>query len=487
MKTIKELIVLIIVFIAGNICYKTCAQSIPVNIYPDSVINDVSDHPVGINVNFLMDGGRFPNPKHSVTEALKEMGVKYIRYPGGEKSDLQLFSAPPYEKSDPRLSRTAGLHEYPGFLFTADGKFSFDPLDFDEYMTMCRALNAEPVVVVPADCYLVKPKEGEWLSSREDLIRNAVEWVRYANIKKKYGVKYWMVGNESWNPNNPNSTVDIYANDVIDFSKAMKAIDPSILVVANGEGDEYLKQIVIKTEGYADRICVSNYGVWNFKRGYDTYKDSAQVLIWPAISAINAIDKYAKPEKKNDLKVIVAEFGTIDWFNYWKGDNDMGHAIVNFDMAGQLLMRKEIEFSCFWNTRWVEVESKPGTDHDALDKDGNINPTGIALKIWNHFLGEFMVRSEAPDPIISYSSFSPKENKLYIYLINKTGKPAATNIAVNGYTVNTVVNKWEYAGSSPNDMKPVWKKLKQTTLKQTQILNGTSITVYELKLAKSNN
>lgn len=260
---------------------RTIAQINSVKIYPDSVINDVSNRPIGINLNFLMDGGRFPNPKQTVTEALKEMGVKYIRYPGGEKSDLQLFSAPPYEKAAPRLSRSAGLDDYPG-MFTPDGGFIYDPLDFDEYMIMCRSVNAEPVVVVPADCYLLKPKEGQWLSSREDLIRNAVEWVRYANIKKKYGVKYWMVGNESWNKNNPNSTADIYAQDVIDFCKAMKAVDPSILIVANGEGDEYLKTIVTKTEGYADRICVSNYGVWNFRRGYDTYKDTTQVLIWPA-------------------------------------------------------------------------------------------------------------------------------------------------------------------------------------------------------------
>jgi hypothetical protein len=352
-------------------------------------------------------------------------------------------------------------------------------------MEMCRAINAEPVVVVPADCYLLKPKEGEWLSSREDLIRNAVEWVRYANIKKKYGVKYWMVGNESWNKNNPNSTADIYAKDVVDFCKAMKAVDPSILIVANGEGDEYLKTIVIKTEGYADRICVSNYGVWNFRRGYDTYKDTAQVLIWPALSAIDAINKYAAPQRRNNLKVIVAEFGTIDWFKMWNWDNDMGHAIVNFDMTGQLLMRKEIEFSCFWNTRWNENEIKPGTDHDALDKDGNLNPTGVALKIWGNFLGRLMVKTKAAAPLISYSSFSPAENKLFIYLINKSGGSAEARIHVDGYSVNSVANKWEYAGSSPADMKPVWKKLKKSSLKQVQLLSGTSITVFEVKLKKA--
>lgn len=39
-----------------------------------------------------------------------------------------------------------------------------------------------------------------------------------------------MIGNESWNKNNVNSTVDMYAQDVIDFSKAMKAVDSGILI-----------------------------------------------------------------------------------------------------------------------------------------------------------------------------------------------------------------------------------------------------------------
>ena len=49
--------------------------------------------------------------------------------------------------------------------------------------------------------------------------------------KRDSEVKYWMLANETWvtekNPYN-------YANDVVDFSKAMKAVDPSIMIVPNG-------------------------------------------------------------------------------------------------------------------------------------------------------------------------------------------------------------------------------------------------------------
>lgn len=100
--------------------------------------------------------------------------------------------------------------------------------------------------------------------------------------------------------------------------------------------------------------------------------------------------------------------------------NDMGHAIVTFDMTGQLLMEPQIEFSCFWNTRWIGNENS-NADHDALDKDGNMNPTGVALKIWNSFLGTQMVRSESCDSVITYSSINRDRNKLFVYAVNKRG------------------------------------------------------------------
>src|SRR5215813_4263561 len=100
-----------------------------------------------------------------------------------------------------------------------------------------------------------------------------------------------MIGNESWNSNNQHSTADIYAGDVIAFSKAMKAVDPSILTIANGAGDEFFKTVIRKAGDHFDRLCVSNYGVEHFLRGYATYRDTLQDLIGPAETALQAMNK----------------------------------------------------------------------------------------------------------------------------------------------------------------------------------------------------
>ena len=455
------------------------AQSITVKCYPDSIIKDVPNHPIGINLDFFMDGGRFPKAKFSVQEDLKKMGMKFLRYPGGEKSDLYLFSVPPYDKSLPNLARTAGLDDYPEVITKDKKGFTYDPLDFDGFMAVCKANNAEPVIVVAADCYLLNTKPGERISTKEELIRNAVEWVRYANIKKRYGVKYWMIGNESWNSNNQNSNVNIYAQDVIDFSKAMKAIDPTILTIANGAGDDFFKTVIQKAGDYFDRLCVSNYGVNNFFRGYDTYKDTTQDLITPAETALQAMNKYATKDQLKKFKMIVAEFGSIDWANHWKGTNDMGHAIVVFDMAGQLIAQPQIEYSCFWNTRWIENESSPGRDHDALDKDGNINPTGMALMIWGRFMGKKIIRTSSCAPLISYACTD--KGRLLLYLINKTEKQQQIKLDLTDYKVNKLYQAWEYYGKSESDTSPVWQK-KDVQNKSGYLLKPFSINVIDLKI-----
>lgn len=265
---------------------------VDIRINPDSVLADVSHAPVGINVNYFMDGGRFPENETRLAPALRELGAAFLRYPGGEKSDLYMFAPPPYDHSEPTVARTAGLKDYPG-MFNPDGSTVFDPLDFDEYIALCRSVGAEPVVVVAADRYLMPVADGERGADRGVLIEHAAQWVRYANITRNYGVKYWMIGNETWNANNPGSTAEIYAADVIDFARAMKAVDPSILIIANGDSEDYFGTVITRAGEFIDRLTVSNYGVWDFVDGYDTYRRGVPSLVYPTTTALNAINRYA--------------------------------------------------------------------------------------------------------------------------------------------------------------------------------------------------
>lgn len=90
----------------------------------------------------------------------------------------------------------------------------------DEYIDLCRAVGAEP-------CIHVRLFGG---SADE-----AANLVRYTNITKQYAVKYWAIGNEPdlfvKKRGASRYTVADYATDFVVYRQAMKAVDPTIIVM----------------------------------------------------------------------------------------------------------------------------------------------------------------------------------------------------------------------------------------------------------------
>jgi alpha-N-arabinofuranosidase len=455
-------------------------SGVNVRVLPDSVLSDVSHHPVGINLDYFTDDDDYLKPARRTADALKDMGIKYLRYPGGNKSDFYFFSEPPYNESIPTLARTGkgavgGRHR----LLKNHSEYAVDVLDFDEFIAMCREIDAEPIITVAADEYLVDYPKGCTWASREELIEHAVEWVRYSNIKKGYGVRYWMIGNESWHKQNVNSTAEIYARDVVDFSLAMKAVDPSIYIIPNGNSQEFCETVLEIAGDHIDYFCISNYPVWEYRAGYATYRDTLQDLMHPVDRALNAIRNKGMA---SELKLIVCEYGPFDWANSWPFINDMGHALCNFEMTGKQLEVPEIEFSQFWNTRWINNDSVENAVFDALDKHGNFNANGYTMMIWGKFLGNQMVKSTSSVHLRSFASYVPEEKRLCVYLMNMLEEPQSISLDLQGYDVESILQAWELVGEGPDDVEPVWQKCDWSADPMHPRVSGTSITVLEYRL-----
>jgi hypothetical protein len=452
-------------------------------VFPDSVLSDVSHHPIGINLDYFMDDDNYLKPPIPTAEALKKMGVRYLRYPGGNKSDFYFFSKPPWERSEPTLARTGrgavgGRHR----VLKNYSDFGVDVLDFDEFMEMCAEIGAEPVICVAADEYLVDYPAGCTWASREELIAHAVEWVRYANIKKGYGVKYWLIGNESWHRQNINSTAEIYARDVVDFSKAMKAVDPAISVVPNGNSVEFWEKVITIAGDHVDHLCFSNYPVYEYKAGYATYRDTLQDLMHPVRRAQTAIERYATPAQKARWKLINAEYGPFDWGDYWPKISNMGMTLATFEMTGHQLNEPDLLFSCYWNTRWINNDSVDHSAYDALDRNGNFNAIGMGLAIWGTHLGEKMVKTTGTVHLRSFASFSPSDGRLFVYLINTAPGIQAVELKIAMQGNPEVALARELVGNSPEDVDPVWQECEPWNNPTRFSIKGNSITVIEYGL-----
>jgi alpha-L-arabinofuranosidase len=116
-------------------------------------------------------------------EMAQESGVTFLRWPGGNWGD----------RNDIRTSY------------------------IDNYMGIARTIiRAEPSITV------------RLLGGTPE---QAADLVRYVNIDRQYGVKYWSIGNEPdlYIVEDPTWTPEYYAKRWREFAEAMKAVDPNII------------------------------------------------------------------------------------------------------------------------------------------------------------------------------------------------------------------------------------------------------------------
>ncbi|MBN1671133.1 MAG: carbohydrate binding domain-containing protein [Kiritimatiellae bacterium] len=377
-----ELVVAVVLLPAGR-PVAWAADSVTVDV--GSVINEPAGRPVGMNSNYLMDSERARRsvPPRGTEAGLAELAPGFVRYPGGEKSDAYLWSVAPWTSSVPTLART-GPDEWPAMSrqFTQSDNATWiagkEPLSFDEFVAICLNIGAEPTICVAYDSAYKPATPPNTSPSLSELLTNAVEWVRYANVTRGYNVTYWELGNETdYGPSYAGADPGAaqYAADLIAFSAAMKAVDPTIKIGANGQSAARFQAILTNAAAAAavDFLAVHDYPAYNWTAGYEQFRTSSPSFTNRVRTALAALDAYAPPADKARIKVALTEINAVDWADGgWENVNDLGHALVLFDMLGQHLMIPELLFTQVWNTRWVE------NDATALPA-GTSNLLGTAL------------------------------------------------------------------------------------------------------------
>ncbi|MEU9918815.1 cellulose-binding protein [Streptomyces sp. NPDC051001] len=156
----------------------------------------------GVGMNVAVYDGNMNHP--AVPGLLRNAGVGAVRYPGGGYAD--------------------GYHWQ---THTVEGGYVAPNTDFDTFMGTVRTAGAQPIIT------------ANYGSGTPD---EAAGWVRYANVTKGYGVKYWEIGNEvygnglygaTWETDHHASkTATTYATNLVQYASAMKAVDPSIKIGA---------------------------------------------------------------------------------------------------------------------------------------------------------------------------------------------------------------------------------------------------------------
>ncbi|MEO3810220.1 cellulose binding domain-containing protein [Sphaerisporangium sp. B11E5] len=176
------------------------ADPVQVTVNTRAGLAAVPDTGIGVN-HAIWDTTLGSDP---VADLLKDAGVQMVRYPGGSYADI-----------------------YHWKTHTAPGGYVAPDTDFDTFMRGARRTGAQPIII--ANYGTGTPQE-------------AAEWVEYANVTKGYGVKYWEIGNENYGnghygsqweaDDHADKSPDEYARNVVAYSQAMKAKDPTIKIGA---------------------------------------------------------------------------------------------------------------------------------------------------------------------------------------------------------------------------------------------------------------
>ncbi|MEP7252772.1 MAG: T9SS type A sorting domain-containing protein, partial [Ginsengibacter sp.] len=450
-------------------------QNISVDV--TDVIRTIPPNAIGINMNYLMDGTYISSNTQSATAtALKNMGMKFLRYPGGEKSDNYLWSQSPYTHAAPAMTLT-GSCQWPSgdsrFVNSDYATAKSVVLDFDEFVTIYKQVGAEPIIVCAYDAAYYSASVGHTIPNPcgqkpllSTLVTNAKEWVKYANITKGYKIKYWCIGNESWNLCDYNGCVSAtqYAADIVTFASAMKSVDPTIKIIANGRGSVWWQTLLqSNAASYIDYLGVSCYPIYNYSGGYETYRTMSSNLLNEAQTAVNSINTYATPSDKLRIKIITTEYNAIDFGNGWTNTNDVGHSLVVFDIMGQHLKNPQIESALFWNTRWVTNTTSPQNIDDALDKNSNLNASGLALSIWgNNMLPELLNASSTGSGnnfIKVFADYDDATNKLNLFMLNKDDIDRTINFDISNYIASPFYQRLQYKGTNVSDKFPTYTVL----------------------------
>jgi len=136
-------------------------------------------------------------------------------------------------------------------------------LGLDEFMTLCKLINAEPYISVNAGF-------GDSHSAAEEVeyMNGSVNTPLGAQRAKNghpepYHVKFWNIGNEPWGSWQLGHTdLKYYVLKHNEFAKAMRAVDPSIVLVASGmmlQNDNVPANLRAKYVGSLDGLDGSDY------------------------------------------------------------------------------------------------------------------------------------------------------------------------------------------------------------------------------------
>jgi alpha-L-arabinofuranosidase len=265
----------------------------------------------------------------------------------------------------------------------------------------------------------------------------AADMVRYTNIEKKYGVRYWNIGNEptlyDGELKNRGETYDVkrFNEEWRTFAEAMKKVDPTIKLVGPeinqfsydptpgattnfGERDETWMIEFLKANG--DLVDVVSFHRYPFPRtrisgapSIDELRRNAQEWDKIIVHARELIHEYTG----RDLPIAITEFNSAYDKSFGGETTPDSHfnAIWMADVLGRM-----IKNGVFMTNQWY-LTAQPGYGGLGLVGQSDVFPSYYTYQMYKEF-GQELVYSSSDDPYLSIYAARRPDGSLTLIVIN---------------------------------------------------------------------
>jgi alpha-N-arabinofuranosidase len=388
--------------------------------------------------------------RRDVVDAVTGLGVSILRWPGGN-----------FVSSYDWTDGIGPKDQRPARLDLAWNDVESNRFGTDEFLQYAEAIGAEPYICVNLGLGTI------------DDARNWVEYVNesqptyWANLRRQngrdepYGVRYWALGNEidgPWQMGHKNA--EDYSKMALEAAKAMRAVDPSIRLVASGSsnyGADWIhwNRTVLQTlRNQVDYIAIHTY-INNRADDLERFLGQSQLNIERYISVTEALIREVRTG--NNARPIHIAY---DEWNVWyrTGNREKLEEVYNFEDA--------LAMGMFFNTffrhadtvkmanlaQMVNVIAPIMTNEDGLFLQPIYFPIveygrqrgHMALDAW---VASPTYRLQNRGPEIDYLDVSatrdPATGDVYVNVLNRSRDQDLTAAIETGGTPGSRVGVWQ--------------------------------------------
>lgn len=439
----------------------------------------------GVCVNYLIDSDDYsPDRERSLRDSLKDLNVKAIRWNEGEVGDKMIWSIPPFEQPNAHSThlRTPGtVHN--NWRVDENGKVE-RAMQLDEVIAVARDLDVELYIIVGIDAIWVEDPsvrgtdtkgegdpEGEvhkrmtdfaWAtegqSARDMIIAGTRGLALYLKEHAADLDIFLEIGNENY-LGDANWKPDCYAEIANALAAAIKRVNPNLHVgpqlaeqypwTSIGEDGRSWNEVMRRRLDLSlyDHLVVHNYG----------FGETGNLG-----SAIEFLETLPA-EQRERLELTVTETGT--WHlpgtkERWS-PNDLRGALYQIRWLGflQTQGKGHVRTPLFWTTRWLSVLKRGALTEtfNAIDMDGDLVPSGQAIKLWNDHVHDQLVKTTVDGgdrDTAAYTSIDSDTGAMTLWLVNNRPEACAISVQLEGCSPQLITNAYLLTGDGPTDTQP---------------------------------